>query len=213
MHYNRNTVSIITPPAVRPITAAEMRAFLNLETTADDALLEAFIDAGADAIRQYCKRSLVTETLELRMDGFRESNDDALLALGAGVHTGHYSTLVSGGETIDLPFGPVASVVSITTFDRANNANLLDVAVYGFDASRVYLNESQTWPSDLRGRDAVAIRYTSGTAVADIPKAIIQSLRVHVAAMYECREGCEMPPACKAMLASYRRMDQMGFEW
>jgi hypothetical protein len=212
MQFNRHNVAIITPgaPAIVP---ADMRAFLNLETTADDALLEAFIDAATDGIRQYCKRSLVTETLELRMDGFNPYNDDALLALGAGVHTGHYPTLVSGGATIDLPFGPVASIVSITTFDRANGSNVFESAKYRADASRVYLNEGETWPSDLRRQDAVAIRYTSGSAASDIPKAIIHSLKVHVAAMYECREGCEMPPACKAMLAGYRRMDQMGFEW
>ena len=209
MRFNRRTTTVITPGAP-VIIPADMRAFLNLETTADDALLAAFIDAAQDAIRQYCKRSLTLETLELRMDGFTPHSEEKLLALGPGVHTAHYPSLVSGGATIDLPFGPVASIVSITTFNRANGSAVFDSGKYRADASRVYLNEGETWPSDLRDHDAVAIRYTSG---GDVPQAIVHSLKVHVAAMYECREGCEMPAACKAMLAPYRRMDQIGFEW
>lgn len=210
MIYNRRTVSIITPPASLPVSVAEAKSFLNVEGTADDTLIEAFINAASDAVRQYCKRSIVAETLELRLDGFPRYNSDRLDRLGSGVHVVSVPFIEGQPNVIDLPFGPVASITSITTYARDNTSAVFSSANYGYDVSRVYLYEGSTWPSDLRRVDAVAIRYVSGTT--PIPQAILQAIKVHVAAMYECREGCEMPAACKAMLGAYRRLDLMGFE-
>lgn len=210
MIYNRRTVSVITAPASYGVTAANMVDFLGLASGQDTDLLEAFIEAAYDAIRQYLRRSIVTETLELRMDGFPGYDDARELALGPGVHEVSIPWLTNrGGRAIDLPFGPVASITSIKTYARDNSESTFSADDYRADASRVYLNESATWPTDLRDRDAVAIRYVSGEASP--PKAIIQAIKQHVAAMYECREGCEMPAACKAMLQPYRRLDPMGF--
>ena len=210
MIYNRKTVSIITPPASFGVTAADMESFLTLSAGQDTDLLEAFIEAAYDAIRQYLRRSIISETLELRMDGFPGYDEGRELALGAGVHTVSIPWITNnGGRAIDLPFGPVASITSIKTYARDNTESTFANTEYRADASRVYLNESATWPTSLRDRDAVAIRYVSGEASP--PKAILQAIKQHVAAMYECREGCEMPAACKAILSPYRRLDPMGF--
>lgn len=210
MIYNRHTVLIITPNATFGVTTADMEAFLTLAPGQDTDLLQAFIEASYDAIRQYLRRSIVTETLELRMDGFPGYDDKREIGLGSGVHTVSIPWISNGdARAVDLPFGPVQSVTSITTYGRDNAGAVFDSANYQVDRSRVYLNENATWPTDLRNRDAVAIRYVSGESTP--PKAIIQAIKQHVAAMYECREGCEMPAACKAILAPYRRLDPMGF--
>jgi hypothetical protein len=210
MIYNRKTVSIITAPASFGVTAADMEAFLTLASGQDTALLEAFIEASYDAIRQYLRRSVITETLELRMDGFPGYNDARELAMGPGMHLSSHPWVTNGGgSVIDLPFGPVASITSIKTYDRDNAESTFSATYYRADASRVFLNDGATWPVNLRSRDAVAIRYVSGDAAP--PAAIIQAIKQHVAAMYECREGCDMPAACKAILSPYRRLDPMGF--
>lgn len=210
MIYNRKTVQIITAPASYGVSAADMEAMLNLASGQDTALLNAFIAASYDQIRQYLRRSIITETLELRMDGFPGYDDSRELALGPGVHEVSIPWLTNGGgRAIDLPFGPVASVTSITTYDRANDGSVFDADLYEHDRTRVYLNEAATWPVNLRQRDAVAIRYVSGEATP--PAAIVHGIKQHVAVMYECREGCDIPAACKAALAGYRRLDTMGF--
>jgi hypothetical protein len=210
MSYNRRTATVITPPASMGVTTADMEAELALGAGQDTDLLDGFIAAAYDAIRQYLRRSIVTETLEMRMDGFPGYDEGRELALGAGVHEVSIPWLTNnGGNVIDLPFGPVQSVESITTYGRDNAATVFDAGQYEADASRIYLNESASWPVSLRRRDAVAIRYISGDDTP--PPAIIQAIKQHVAAMYECREGCSMPAACKAMLAPYRRLDPMGF--
>lgn len=209
MRYNRRTVTVVTPPSNLAVTAADMEAFLNLSSGQDTALLEAFIEASYDAIRQYLRRSIVTETLELRMDGFPAYDQSRELALGPGVHVVSIPWIEGAGAYVDLPFGPVSDVNSVTVFARDNTSSVFSDTQYEFDASRIYLNEGATWPTDLRRRDAVSIEYVSGDDVP--PAAIVQAIKQHVAAMYECREGCEMPAACKAMLQPYRRLDQMGF--
>ena len=211
MIYNRRTVSVITAPASFVVTTADMEAFLSLSAGQDTALLQAFIEAAYDVVRKYCKRSIFTETLEMRMDGFPGYDWERLDRMGAGVHVVSVPYLTNhDGRMIDLPFGPVASITSITTWGRDNVSAVFDTASYQVDASRVYLNESASWPQNLRNRDAVAVRYVSGEASP--PKAMLHAIKVHVAAMYECREGCDMPAACKAILGPYRRLDQMGFE-
>lgn len=210
MIYNRHTVLTITPPATFGVTVADMEAFLNLTAGQDTGLLQAFIEASYDAIRQYLRRAIITETLELRMDGFPGYDESREIALGPGVHTVSIPWLTNrDARVIDLPFGPVQSIVSVTTFARDNSSAVFSAANYQHDHTRVYLNESAQWPSNLRNRDAVAIRYTTGEASP--PKAILQAIKQHVAVMYECREGCELPAACKAILAPYRRLDPMGF--
>ena len=143
----RRTVSIITPPAMLPVSVADIKAFLNLEGSADDALIEAFIYAAADAVRQYCRRSIVAETLEIRMDGFPRYNTDRLDRLGGGVHLVSIPFLEGTPDTIELPFGPVASITSVTTYGRDNAATVFSSANYGHDASRLYLYEGASWPT------------------------------------------------------------------
>jgi hypothetical protein len=209
--YNRRTVNIITPPDDPAVTLAEVKDMLVIDGTSDDNLLTAFIEAATDAARQYMRRSIVTETLQLRMDAFPGYSDEAAIALGPGLHTAHYPSLVTGGSMVDLPFGPVSVVNSITVWRRDNTTQTVDPATWTLGQDRVFLNESQVWPVDLRRLDAVAIEYVSGYTPANVPPAIKQGIKQHVLAMYECREGCEMPPACKAILAHYRRMDDLGW--
>ena len=210
-YYNRRTVTVITPPASLAVSVLDMKEFLSLETECDVDMIEAFIEAATASVREYCKRSIGQETLEVRMDGFPGYSDEPLLALGPGMHTVSIPYLTNyGGSRIDLPFGPVQSVTSITTYLRDNTSAVFSADLYRADAGRVYLNESASWPVNLRSTDAIAIRYVSGEAA--VPRVIAHAIKVHVAAMYECREGCDMPAACRSMLGPYRRLDQMGFE-
>lgn len=204
------TVITITPAATFPVTVLDVRLMLNLEIADDDELIADLIRASCDTVRQYLRRSLHPETLELRMDGFPGYDESRELALGPGMHVVSIPWLENGnGRAIDLPFGPVSSVESITTYGRDNAATVMDVAAYEHDRRRVYLNEGYSWPVSLRRMDSVAIRYVSGEV--EVPASIKAGIMQHVAAMYECRDGCDIPEAAKALLATYRRLDPMGF--
>ena len=211
MMYNRKSIRTITEPTGLAVSLVDMKLFLAVEGAADDALITDFIEVATESVKQYIQRSILTETLEFTMDGFTAGNDDAMLSLGAGTHTGHRASIMGAPGEFDLPFPPVASVTSLTTYSVANVAAVFDAASYKFDGNtgRLYLNEGYTWPTDLRARSAVVVEYVTGFAI--IPKPILQGIKQMVAIMYECREICELPEGCKAILAPYRRMDAMAW--
>jgi uncharacterized phiE125 gp8 family phage protein len=149
----------------------------------------------------------------LKADGFTEpGGDDRLVALGPGVHTGSRPYLLGGGETLDVPFPPLQSVTSVVTYDRGNNAATFDTAQYQVDlqSGRIYLNEGETWPSDLRAQDAVQVTYVAGYGSGSVPAPILQAIRLYVQGMYD---GTCMGLSAEAMalLAPYRLMD--GLAW
>jgi hypothetical protein len=209
--YNRISLKVLTPPASAPVTVADMEAYLVLGAGQDTGLLQSFIAAATDAMERYLRTSLATQTLRLTRDGFVRTGDDNIMALGPGVHTASVSYLLGGVDTIDLPRGPVQSVAQIVTFNRANQSEVFDPALYQVDAEgeRVFLNEGVTWPDNLRDYAAVQVDYVAG--YTDIPAAIVQGIKQHVAAMYECRSACAMPKAVQSVVDGYRRFDELGW--
>jgi hypothetical protein len=211
MRYNRKSIRVVTGPASLAVSLDDMKLFLAVESTADNALITDFIEVATESVKQYIRRGVLPETLEFTMDGFSPYQDEALLALGPGVHTAHYGSLVSLGNEFDLPFTPLQSVTSVTTFNRSNTSAVFDSASYNVDlqSGRVYLDESVTWPDNLRDRQAVKVVYVAGWT--DIPKPILQAIKQMVSIMYECRELCELPAGCRAILDPYRRMDELAW--
>jgi hypothetical protein len=211
MRYNRKSIRVVTGPASLAVSLDDMKLFLAVESTADNALITDFIEVATESVKQYIRRGVLPETLEFTMDGFSPYQDEALLALGPGVHTAHYGSLVSLGNQFDLPFAPLQSVTSVTTFNRSNTSAVFDAASYNVDlqSGRVYLDESVTWPDNLRDREAVKVVYVAGWT--DIPKPILQAIKQMVSIMYECRELCELPAGCRAILDPYRRMDELAW--
>lgn len=216
MRWNRKSLEIITAPVNAVVSTADMKTYLRVDTSDDDALIDDFIDAATQQARNYLNRSLITETLELTMDGFTENNDsdERLARLGAGVHNVSYPYIIGHNNSVDLPFAPIQSVTSVKTFDRDNTESTFSAANYELDeqGGRLYLNEGETWPDNLRAREAVKIRYVSGYGddATDIPSPIVQSIKMMVAQMYECRGVCDMPASCKNMLNQYKLYDFMA---
>jgi len=216
MAYNRKTISIVTPPAQAIVSLADMKSYLRVDTTHDDTLINGFIASATQNIREYLRRSLITETLELSCDGFTEGDGDyRMLSLGAGTHTGARAHFSGSPNRIDLPYPPVQSITSVKSFDRANIESTFSDANYQVDerGGRLYLNQGVTWPQNLRSTEAVKITYVTGygSSSADIPATIIQAVQMNVAQMYDCREACGLSAACMKLLAPYRILDDLGF--
>jgi hypothetical protein len=214
MRYNRRSITVVSAPATFPVTLSDMKAFLLVTGTADDALIDSFIAAATDAVERYLRVSLITQTLKLTMDGFPGYSDEPLLRLGPGVHGPVSVPFLLGANTeIELPRGPVQSAI-VTTYDRQNSSSVFDAADYFLDAAggRIVLNEGRIWPVNLRNRAAVEVTYVAGYGNVDaVPSAIKQGIKQMVAAMYECRQVCEMPEGCKGIMNAYRRYDELGW--
>lgn len=210
MRFNRKSVYVTASNDSPAIDAFDMKAFLRIDTNESDYIINAYIATATEAVKQYLQRAILTETFVFKADGFAYAGaDDRLLALGPGTHTASVPYVLGGGETLDLPFAPLQSVTTVVTYDRGNNANTFSASKYGVDlqSGRIYLNEGETWPTDLRAQDAVQVTYVAGYGSGSIPAPIAQAIRLYVSQLYD---GCEgMTDEIKRMLAPYRRMDQL----
>ncbi len=215
MRYNRKTAYVITPASTKPVTLTELKNYLRVDGSADDDMLTAFIAAATDQIERFLGRYLINTTIGYKMDGFSTPDDEKMIALGAGTHDAWIGGFTNQSGEFDLPHRPVSSITSIKTYDRSNTESTFSSSSYRLDGQggRVYLNSGSTFPTDLRDREAVLVTFVCGygSAASDVPAAIKQGVLMHAGAMYECRGGCDLSDACKAILRGYQIIDNMGF--
>ena len=212
MRFNRKSAYVTASNDAPALSIVEMRSFLRVDTSDDDVVIYSYIATATEAIKQYLRVGVLTETFVFKADGFAYADaDERLIALGAGVHTGSRPYLLGGGDTLDLPFAPLQSVTSVVTYDRGNNASTYDASNYQVDlqSGRIYLNEGSVWPSDLRAQDAVEVTYVAGYGSGSIPAPITQAIRSYVEQLYD---GCDgMTDEVKRLLAPYRRGDELAW--
>jgi hypothetical protein len=212
MRFNRKS-AYVTASTDAPITSiVDIKQFLRVDTSDDDVVIYAYMDTAAEALKQYLRVALLTETFVFKADGFAYVDaDDRILALGPGIHTASRPYLLGGGETLDIPFPPLQSVTSVVTYDRGNNASTYSASNYEVDlqSGRIYLNDGSTWPSDLRAQDAVEVTYVAGYGSGSIPAPIVQAFRMYVEQLYD---GCDgMTAEVRRLLAPYRRADELAY--
>lgn len=162
-------VAVITPPSVEPVTVAQMKEHLRIDSDTEDSYLAALIPAARVTIEQETNRAFLSQTLRLRLD-----------------------TPPSARELI-LPRAPLQAVTSITytttAGDSAAFSGTLD-AITEQTPARVRLRDGYEWPSDVAQRaGAFAITYTAGAPnVAALDPRIIHAVRFLVAHWYAHRE-------------------------
>jgi uncharacterized phiE125 gp8 family phage protein len=162
-------LKIITAPATEPVTLAECRQQLRIDTLDDDTLLTALITAARESCEHLLGRALITQTLELVLDEF------------------------PSGDEICLQRPPVSSITSIKYLDDAGVEQTWSSANYTLDtddiSARVLLATPTTiYPSTYDRDSAVRIRYVAGYGAASaVPVAIKQWILIRVATLYEYR--------------------------
>jgi uncharacterized phiE125 gp8 family phage protein len=152
-----------TAVATEPVTLAEARTQCKVPTddTTFDATFLALITAAREFAEHYTGRAFAPVTLEGALHCF------------------------PADEFIDLPMPPVASVTHIKYTDTDGAEQTLSAADYALsmysDAPRrIYLTADASWPSTQDVADAVRIRFVTGYASADLPKAVKSALLLHI---------------------------------
>ena len=217
MYFNRRTLKVITPPVsggsgstlvTKVVSVTELKTFARISGTSEDTLISEFIDIATEALAQWTRRSILKQTLELSLDSFGGQTDDNLTGKIEGIKG--FSV-----NEIDLPLPPALSITSIKTYDETNTEATMDSTTYELDeiGGRIYLDSGVSWPSALRAREAVKIRYIAGygASATGVPVALKQAIRQYAAKLYECRTVCDIPPECKALAQPYRLLDVVGF--
>ncbi|HWA46744.1 MAG TPA: head-tail connector protein [Dongiaceae bacterium] len=176
------SLQLTSPPAEEPVSLAEAKAWLRVESGNDeDELIASLIAAARVRCEWHTGRAFVTQGWTLWLDGL-------------------------GGGTVALPLPPLIDVTAVTLYGADDAATVLDASDYRIDAPGGRLIFSSPHPG-LRAADAVSIVFTAGYGgAADVPAPIKSAIGQTVTWLYEHRGGdaAPMPQAALALLAPYR---------
>jgi len=182
--------SLITPPAIEPVTLAEAIAFLNLLTTTaeDDALITSLIIASRVEAEKYTSLAFITQTWQLLSD----ITPPSLQTIN----------LLNRPVQVDISKPPLQSVTFVKTVNEDNTDNIIDasnyfVSTYDGDCpekGRVTFKTDFVFPTNdtLRPSDAFIIEFIAGfgNLASDVPDGIKNGILQEVAFRFENRGDC-----------------------
>jgi len=181
-------VAVIEPPIAPVVTWEEAKAHLRIDSDEEQLEVEAMVATVTrwlDGPNGRLGISLMRQTLELRLDAFPAGS-------------------------IQLPYGPVSEVESITYDDARGTAQEMDPAAYRLLGAEVRWRVAPayggSWPSPRADDEAVRIRYVAGWADADeVPaKSAILMMVGHLYANREAVNSGEMPLSFEPIIANER---------
>lgn len=181
----------IEPPDETPVSIAEVRAHARIDHTAEDGLIEVYLDAAIRRAEGYLRRQLITATWLAALDRFP-----------------------AAGLPILLPRPPLQSVESIKYIDAAGDEQTLDPSEYFVDTTttpgsvRPYYG--RVWPTATLERRDDAVQVTIVAGYGDDPENVPADYRLallYLAAHYYARREPDaagatddLPPTVKALL-------------
>lgn len=160
-----NTLTLITPPALEPVSLTEAKAQLRVGESSDDGLITSLIVVARQVAEQLLGRALLTQTLKWQMDA-------------------------TPPRVFRLPRAPVQSVSYIRVYDEADTASTISTSLYQLlPEGRVGLRSSASWPVAGRSLAGFEVQYVAGygSSVSDVPAPIRQGVLAHAAHLYHHR--------------------------
>lgn len=186
------SLALTAGPLVEPVSVAEAKAHLRVDTAAEDLLISSLILTSRLHIEVALGLALITQSWRLTLDAWPP------------------------GDAIPLPLHPVIEVGAVTYRSAAGTEATLPASAYLLDPgppARI-VRAAPNWPATTGPAHTVSIAFTAGfgPSAADIPAPIRQAMLLLVAHWYEHRDPVEIghpsaaiPEAVSALLAPYRR--------
>jgi len=166
-------IKVSSAPALEPVTVAELKTYMGLDTTAYDTMLTGFITACRDAIEKHSGRTFINTTFELYLDEFPLDNG-----------------------CIELINPPVQSVSSIYYNQESDGVStLLASSKYLLDSVSLYPRiqpaYGESWPATRDMLNAVKVTYIAGygSAAANVPQNVKSCIMAIAADLFEHRES------------------------
>ncbi len=165
------TPLLISPPPVEPISIAEAKTWLRIDTAAEDALLQSLIVAARLTLEAYTRRFFITQTWRLTLDAWPPS--------------------LSGCSTIAIAFAPFKNVAQIRVYDAAGVAASVPAASYvapaSNDGGRITFRARPPAPGAATDGIEIDIVVGYGGQPADAPEPLRNAILALVANWYENR--------------------------
>lgn len=214
-------LSLKTDAAVEPLTLAEAKVYLRVDTsdTTDDALISSLIIAARKAVENFTGRRLINQTWNFWLDRFPgERSPRPRDQWWDGTREGSIASLYGYGAAVQLPLAPLVSITSITTYDTTDLSTAMDLTTTVTDSAsvpgRVFMKFGQIWPVNLRGISSVNIEFVTGYGAtsAAVPADLNQAVRLLLSNYYENRDVLSesrvgsLPLSVESILNPYKVM-------
>ena len=186
----QKTIQIVTQPAAEPLTLAEVKEFLRVDHSDDDATLAIFITAARQLCESYTRLALMPTTFEEYFDDFPQ-------------YSGDYK------DEIRLSRSPVSAVTYVKSIDGNETTITADPAEYKIDTiSRpARISPDNGWFGTYETINAVFVRYVAGFAdAASVPAPLKHGMMLVIGDMYENRTDSvkRLPTASEYLWNPYR---------
>jgi uncharacterized phiE125 gp8 family phage protein len=183
------THMVTSPPAVEPVSVAELRAQVRLVHTQEDALLEHYIKAARQHVEGLTRRALITQTLRVILDAW------------------------PAGRAVRLPVGPVQDVLSVSLLGGDGVPQPLSPGEWRFyRGSEPGSLRAQPGAGPAEPVNGIEIEFVAGYGEdgSSVPGPLRQAILLLAAHWYENREASvdfgngTMPQALDRLLSTYR---------
>jgi uncharacterized phiE125 gp8 family phage protein len=165
-----HSYKITTAPTSEPITLAEAKAQLRVESdfSDDDTWITTAITVVREQVEALTNRALMPQSLELAIGEFE--------------------------DVMQLPKPPFTSLTSIQYYDEDNSIQTLASSVYTLndfvDPAEIALAYEQTWPTVYDRPDAIRIAFDTGYAdAASVPASVKQAMLMLLTDLYDNRSA------------------------
>lgn len=186
------TAALIAGPALEPVSLADVKAHLRVDTDADDVLLTAAIVSARYHVETITRRVLIEQTWRIYLDAWPRR------------------------RIVTLPVAPLIAIDAITIYDANGDPVTVDPDDYDVDAASVpgRLVLSATAPAPVgKAVNGIEIDVTAGYGPSslEVPAALRQAVLMLVTHWYEHRGavGHDLavllaPLGFEALVAPYR---------
>lgn len=182
-------VQRISVIGAEPVTLAEAKLHLRIDTPDDDTLITALIAAAREFAENSTRRAIVKSRFRLGLDRFPRLRPGTRLWDG-----GCFSASVSyrEGLEIHLPMSPCLAVETISYIATDGSSKNLAPSDYKLDAvsepARIGPAFGKTWPATRAEISAVEVIFTAGYEPGTVPEGIKSWMKLRIGALYENRE-------------------------
>lgn len=162
-----SSMTLVTAPAIEPLTLAEVRDHCRIDNDDSDAILRNLIRASRAYSETYLHRALIQQTWDITFPAFGD---------------------------MEIPKAPLSSVTSVKYYDEDAVQQTLASSVYkvaSADPSYITLDEDQEWPTVQPIIEPITVRIVAGYGdeAEDVPQMTRQAMLILISHWYENREA------------------------
>jgi uncharacterized phiE125 gp8 family phage protein len=181
---------LTTPPAVEPVTPADLMAFARVDIDPGDGVLQRLLVAARQSVERDTGLDLIDQTWTAVLDDWPILPDDATWG---GLRAGAVAAVASSG-VIEIPRRPFQSLVSFRMRDATGTLHDVASSSYSIEASsdmgRIVCLPSAAWPFATGVADLIEIAFVIGfgSDAADVPAELQTAVLMLGAHWHETRE-------------------------